>query len=569
MLIHSVKNKFQSGLGKFFSSSAIASISALLLLSGCGENRQVEPAQAPPISASWEKNFGAPTSAKPMTNFAAQRFLEHTSFGPTPTSIAELKSFGMNAWIDQQFAAPVSQIDASFSENWDSNETPGLSGRPYFELFEKKFIGLSLSAPDQLRLRTTWGLSQFIVVSELKVQSFAIAQYFNTVQNQAFGNFADLLRAVAKSPSMGAYLDNISNKKEGICDSCSVNENFARELMQLFTLGVVKLNKDGSLMRDANGKLLETYTQDDVQAMARALTGWDLLAREKAPPFLRTSTFRYPLLANWKEAHDTAEKKLLGKTIAAGGTAEQDLESVITILMNHPNIAPFVSTRLIQHFVTSDPSPAYVKRVASLFENNGQGVRGDLKALLKAILLDDEARRGDDATLADNHVGKVREPALFKLFMLRGMGCQMALTNPDGALDGVGNQKPFNPASVFSFFSPTYRAPGSMLLSPEQKLLTSSEFSARLGGISWIARESPQSFKEAGCHFDEFVDAYKKSKRDFINLVSARYFRGAMSPPLRDSAEKVIDRITWDTTESRVAYVLQFILATPSFGVIK
>ena len=501
-----------------------------------------------------------------VKTYAAARLLDHASFGPTDAAIADVKARGVEGWIDHQFALPASQIDASFAEDWDSNTTPGVLGRPYYELFPRAFMALMLSGDDQLRLRTTLALSQFIVITEGKIQSFGTAQYFNLLQNQAFGNFADLLRVVVKSPSMGVFLDNNQNKKEGVCDSCSINENFARELMQLFTLGVTRLNKDGSVQRDAAGKLIETYTQDDVQAMARALTGWDTVWN---PLGKRNGFYRLPMLAQWAGSHDTGEKKLLGKTIAAGGSAEQDLESVISILMTHSNIAPHVSLRMIQHLVTSDPSPAYLSRIASVFENNGSGVRGDMQALIRAILLDPEARRADDASVQERTFGKVREPVLHFSAKLRGMQCRTALSDINGNMYAVYNQQPFNPASVFSFYSPTYRAPGSLLLAPEQKLLTSQEFSGRLGGLSGIANTAPQNLSSAGCKLDEFATALSTSKRAFLNLASARYFRGSMPPPLRDSAEALVDQLTWMSPTEKAASMIQFLLFSPAFGVIK
>ena len=503
-----------------------------------------------------------------VKTYAASRFLDHASFGPNPTAIADLKARGMPGWIDAQFGLPASQIDASFSEDWNSNDTPGDLGRPYYELFTREFIKLQMSGSDQLRLRTTLALSQFIVVTEGKVQSFGIAQYFNLLQNYGLGNFADLLRAVTKNASMGYFLDNNTNKKEGACADCSLNENYARELMQLFTIGVTQLNQDGIVKRDSSGKLLETYTQDDVQAMARALTGWG--GKWPLPaPALRNSGYRYPMEAPWKEAHDTDVKKVLGKTIPAGGTAEQDLESVIIILMAHPNLAPFISLRMIQHLVTSNPSPAYIGRMSAVFDNNGSGVRGDMKALVRAILLDPEARRADDPSLQDGSVGKIREPILYSSAMLRGFQCTTGIRDPNGNIFNNWMQQPFNAPTVFGFYAPTHRAPGSQLLAPEQKLLTSQEFNNRLGGISWLADVGAKNMLDAGCKFDEFVTAYSKSSRDFLNLVSLRYFRGSMPASLRDTGELLISQQTWGSPANRAASVLQFLLTSPAFGVIK
>ena len=541
------------------------------LLSACGGTTSPSGqsvADLTPTFFTATVQFLTSSPAVEVKTYAAARFLDHASFGPNPSAIADLKARGVAGWIDAQFALPASQIDASFSEDWNSNDTPGDLGRPYYELFTREFLKLQMSGSDQLRLRTTLALSQFIVFTEGKVQSFGITQYFNVLQTYGLGNFADLLRAVSKSPSMGTFLDNTQNKKEGACADCSLNENYARELMQLFTIGVTQLNQDGSVKRDASGKLLETYTQDDVQAMARALTGWSGKWPTPAPG-LRNTGYRYPMEASWKEAHDTGEKKLLGKTIPAGGTAEQDLESVIIILMAHPNLAPFISLRMIQHLVTSNPSPAYIGRMSAVFANNGSGVRGDMQALVRAILLDPEARRADDPTYQDGSVGKIREPILFTSAMLRGFQCTTVIRDPNGNIFNNYMQTAFNAPTVFGFYAPTHRAPGSQLLAPEQKLLTSQEFNNRLGSFLWLADVGTKNMADAGCKFDEFVTAYNKSSRDFLNLVSQRYFRGSMPASLRDTGEMLITQQTWGSPANRAASVLQFLLTSPAFGVIK
>ncbi|MES2297744.1 MAG: DUF1800 domain-containing protein [Pseudomonadota bacterium] len=548
----------------------VLGVIAASLLAACGNGER--GANMPSLLAGSVSAVPASTlPAAEIKTYAAARFLEHASFGPTPAAITDLKARGLAGWIDYQYTLPAAQIDATFAENWNSNDTPGDLAEPYYELFRREFGLLTLNDPAQLRLRTTWALSQFIVVNEGTVQSFGIAQYFNLLHANSLGNFADLLRAITLSPGMGQFLGNTQNRKTGACDTCALNENFSRELMQLFTLGVTRLNADGSVMRDAAGKPLETYTQNDVQAMARALTGWESVSL--APPGLRHSQHRYPLVESFKGSHDSEEKKLLGQTIAAGGTAAQDLDAVIKILMAHPNIAPFVSLRLIQHLVTSNPSPAYRTRIAAVFDNNGSGVKGDLKAVVRAILLDPEARAADDAAVQTPAIGKIREPALYVSALLRGLSCTKVLRSPDGHLQLTSHlQNPFDPASVFSFYPPTYLTPGSLLLAPEQKLLTSAEFNARLGMFNWTAEKAPQNFAAAGCNVDEFVNALSKSKRDFLNLASARFFRGAMAPNLRVAGDALLDQMNqanYFTPKLKTLTALQFLLTSPTFGVIK
>ena len=510
-------------------------------------------------------NFLSGTPAAEVKTYAASRFLDHASFGPHPDSIAELKALGIPGWIDAQFALPASQIDGTFSEDWDASKTPDNLKASYYEFFTREFINLMLSGKDQLRLRTTLALSQFIVVTEGKVQSFATIQYFNLLQNNSLGNFSDLIRAIVKSHSMASFLDNISNVKEGACANCSVNENFSRELMQLFTLGLTQLNQDGSAKRDVDGKLLETYTQDDVQAMARAMTGWT--SKPPFPPGLRNSFYRYPLAGVFKDMHDTGEKQLLGKIIPAGGTAEQDLESVVAILMAHPNLAPFISLRMIQHLVTSNPSPAYISRMTAVFNNNGSDVRGDMKALVRAILLDPEARRADDPALQDNSVGKIREPILFFSAVLRGLQCSSAMRDVFGITVAPSTQSPFNPPTVFGFYPPNYTAPGSQIMAPELKLITSQELSYRYGNFLG-GDGSYQFMTSGGCKLDEFAAAYDSSKRDFLNLVDQRYFRGSMPPTLRKAGTVLLDQASDSSSQGRVMDVLKLLLISPAFGVI-
>jgi len=366
------------------------------------------------------------------------------------------------------------------------------------------------------------------------------------------------------SHARGLYLDNIQLRRtSGECRSCAPNENYARELMQLFTVGVVKLELDGSVQRAPDKSPLETYQQKDVQELARALTGWTYGTESFGDDQGRYEGKLVP--DSWEPTHDKGAKTVLGTVIPAGGNAAQDLRAAVAVLAAHPNMAPFVSIRLIQHLVTSDPTPAYITRVASVFNNNGQGVRGDMKAVVKAILLDPEARRGD-VLGADSHAfGKMREPFLWYTGLLRGMGCTTALKWNDGGIANV-DQMPYNPESVFSFYAPTDRAPGSNLLAPEQRLLNASELSNRLGGMT-INNEA--SAIAAGCDSAGFARAFSTSPQAFADLVSERYFRGAMPVVLRQNLIDLAPEMWGDTPHEKAARLLLYALATPYYGVIR
>jgi hypothetical protein len=240
---------------------------------------------------------------------------------------------------------------------------------------------------------------------------------------------------------------------------------------------------------------------------------------------------------SWRATHDWNAKVILGVNFPAGRDASKELDAVVDVLMNHPNIAPFVSLRLIQHLVTSDPSPQYIARVGQVFRNNGAGVAGDMKAVIRAILLDPEARQGDrlDA-LASTRIGKIREPLSWYVAALRGLDCKKALRYSEGGVVQPNQQNALSPATVFGFYLPTDRAPGSNLLAPEQKLLNTSELSSRFGGWALSALNDPLGTNnDAGCQIDDLTKMLERSPREFVDSLNLRYFRGAMPPLLRTS----------------------------------
>jgi uncharacterized protein (DUF1800 family) len=288
------------------------------------------------------------------------------------------------------------------------------------------------------------------------------------LMNFAFGNFREIMYEVTLSPAMGEFLDMVNNPKPDPARNIEPNENYARELLQLFTVGECELNADGTCRVDAAGAPVPTYDQDTVENLARALTGWTYPPRPGVASRFPNPPFYLGRMVPFEAQHDTAAKTLFGnRAIPAGQTAVQDVNAALDIIFSHPNTGPFIGKQLIQHLVTSNPSPAYVARVTAAFNNNGQGVRGDMKAVLRAVLLDAEAR-GDLKTAAD--YGKLREPALLVTGVIRAL---------NGASDGVYllgqssnmGQNVFQAPSVFSFYPPNFPAPGTTIPGPPFKLM--------------------------------------------------------------------------------------------------
>lgn len=540
----------------------------VLLLTACsgGAGDDGASAPAPPAAGSPDPEPGAGATAPtaPVSYYAAARFADQASFGATPALVAEIQSKGFAGWIDAQFALPVSQIDGSAIARYDS-EVAGEGARAWNHGTARLHASL-IDAPDQLRRRVSWSLSQFIVTAMNKIEPYGALTWSNLLQRQAFGNYGALLRATATSPAMGWYLDNLSNRPTSReCSWCAPNENYARELMQLFALGVVELNIDGTPRRDAAGKPIETYSQKDVEELARALTGWAYGGNYDRTDYRRYDGELVP--DPWSAAHDRGAKTVLGQSFPANAGAAEELDTVVKLLMGHRNIAPFVSLRLIQHLVTSDPSPAYLARVATVFRNNGQGVAGDLRAVVKAILLDPEARRGDVPGIEANGFGKMREPVLWYTGLLRGLGCREPLRWNDGvdASLAIPAQRPYDAASVFSFYLPTDRAPGSNLLAPEQRLLNAEELSWRLNTAIANGVLRPAT----SCDASAFGRAFASSPAAFADLVSERYFRGAMPAALRQELVALAPTLWGATPDHKAINLLQFALASPYYGVIR
>ena len=499
------------------------------------------------------------TSATPtnVNAYAAARFLEQASWGPTPASVAAVQRLGIEGWIDQQLAMKASDLNApNYVIDYEMNNRAAQDLA--FSWFRARFNDVGLGGADQLRQRMAWALYNFIVLGQIG-QALGQVEYYNMMQRGALGKFPDLIRAVSLNPTMGAFLNNNENT------AGKPNENYARELMQLFTVGLTMLSSDGAILRDAQGRSIETYTQADVIMATKALSGWqnDWKQTPKSDGENARTPMRPRTSAN---AHDTTQKTLLGTVIPAGQTIQQDLESVISILVTHPNTSPFVVKRLIQSLVSSDPSPEYIARVGYVFIQTG----GDLGKVAKAILMDPEARAGDDPKYQFPRIGKIKEPILFHMSFLRALGCKSAVSsrnNPSYLYDA--QQNPYQALSVFGFFAPNHKAPEALTPAPEQKLLTADEFNNRAGNFSWQAG-APLNFANAGCELDLFVQAAAKSDDELIALISQRFFKGAMPPTLLAGARNLLKTtLVNETPTNKFTKLLQVLLISPTFGVVK
>ncbi len=466
-----------------------------------------------------------------MSGTAAARFLEQATWGPTQGSVAELERVGINQWLKAQFALNTSDIP--------DQPLVASDGKPNRDLapVQEAFFANAVNGRDQLRQRVAFALSQIWVVSaESGVNvAYAYPPYWRIFRDNAFGNYRDVIKAVTLNPAMGRYLNMANNNKADAATGTAANENYARELMQLFTLGLNQLNMDGTPVVDGNGAPVATYDQTVVTNMAKVFTGWTYptapgkKARENNPPYYLGRMFAV------EAEHDTSAKTIFGgNTIPAGQTAEQDLDMVIEDLMKQPTMAPFVSQQLIEHLVTSNPSPGYVQRVASVFRDNGSGVTGDLKAVVEAILTDEEARAGDEASAAVDPVfGHLREPVLFLAGVLRGLNATLGSASRIDVYANQMGEDLFRAPSVFSYFSPQYRTSGG-LLGPEFQIYSTATAAARADVVNRMLYGHLDGSTKVD--LTPFVEQAQQAGA-LAQAINTSFLHGAMSAGLEQAVE--------------------------------
>jgi len=407
----------------------------------------------------------------------ADRLLEQTTFGPTTALITQVQYSGLQGFLTAQYALPITKYPLP------------ASGETGLGAVQQRFFVQNLTAQDQLRQRVAFALSQIFVIGGAKVTDpTGYTNYLQLLENDSFTNYRQIMQDVTLSPAMGDWLDMVNNGKPNVSQGDHANENYAREFMQLFTIGTSQLNPDGSYQLDSGGNQIPTYTQDTVEAFAVAYTGWTYpLTPGGTQQTYNPAYWTGPMVAV-DSNHDTTAKQLLvypgasgGGLLPAGQSAAQDLQGAMDNVFNHPNVGPFVANELIQHLVTSNPSPAYIQRVASAFNDNGSGVRGDMKAVITAILMDPEARRGDDPATAVGTDGHLQEPILYMTGLLRAFGATSDGSNLAYYGGDMGQQALFSP-SVFNFYSPSYVIPGTTMYGPEFQILTTA---TSLNRVNW------------------------------------------------------------------------------------
>ena len=532
--------------------------------------------------------LGSPSTA-PVTIYGsvaivsaadAVRFLEQSSFGPTEATIAAVQTLGIPAYLTQQLNMSPSGYPAYGAVSATDTRVVCPTGsqqclRNYYSTFPvaMRFFQNAIKGQDQLRQRVAWALAQIFVVSGVKTSvTYAVSDYQQLLASEAFGNFRSLLTDVTLSPMMGTYLDMVNNDKPSGTDN--PNENYARELMQLFTIGTVMLNNDGTPKLDGSGNTIPTYDQDTVEGFAHVFTGWTYPPATGASTAWTATPWFRGKMPGIAEHHDTGSKKLLGTTVLpAGQTQDKDLQDAIDNIYNHPNVGPFICKQLIQFLVTSNPTPQYVARVAAVFNNNGHGTRGDLKAVVQAILLDAEAR-GD--VKADPSYGKLREPVLFMTTVLRSLG---GTTQSDGqfpfeyAAIALG-QNVFSPNTVFNFYPPNYPLAGTSLVAPAMGIYNTNTAAARSDFINlllsppYFVPPDPSAVNPTGTFADTGSwTGIAGDKSMLIKKINTIFFHGAMSSTLNAALGQIIDAIPSTDRATRARSALYVALTSPEFQV--
>ena len=567
----------------------------------------------------------------PATDADAVRFLAQATFGPTAADIAHVRDVGYDAWLAEQFATPAS-TETQYLD-WVSSTWPDeyLYDDTRMEIWTINSIGTpdpsragypGNAATDQLRQRVAFALSEIFVVSNsngtLAYQPWALASYYDMLAADAFTNYRTLLEDVTKHPAMGIFLSMIQNQKEDPEQNIHPDENYAREIMQLFSVGLKQLNPDGTPVL-AGGQEVPTYDQGTVRGFAAVFTGWDWnndgppVCSDDGDPYLccNEDTYFWCGPANYDDPgwqrpmqpvehyHDhSSDKQLLvypgvalaNGVLVHGGDAQAELTNALDNIFNHPNVGPFIATRLIERLVTSNPSPAYVQRVAQTFANNGAGVRGDLKAVIRAILLDPEARYGQ--WQRPDTFGKLREPLLKITQMWRAMdarsnGGRVASLRPWPPIEDQIGQASLRSPTVFNFFKPDYAQPGEVethgLYSPEFQILTDTMVVATPNFL----------FHEVFCNFTASDDCWASDDpatlqmnedRDaalaasdpaaLVDDYNALFMAGQMSPFMRNVLVARLNQMSVDDYGNglgrrRVQHALYLILNSPEYSIQK
>lgn len=503
-------------------------------------------------------------AAQKTTAAPVVRFLEQATFGPTPDLISHVQRVGFTAFLDEQFSMPL-QTYPNLGY-WPSNPPMTCTDACYRDNYtmyplQARFFQNALTGPDQLRQRVAFALNQILVISavnpKLRLPS-RMLPYLEVLDRNAFGNFRQLLTDITLNPGMGRYLDMVGNHKK------APNENYARELLQLFSVGVNQLNLDGTPKLDGTGQPIPTYDQSAITNFARVFTGWVF-----APsPALEIVNYFDPMVPGEPAAHDTSAKVLLnGVTLPAGQTAAADLQAALDNIFAHPNVAPFISQRLIQHLVTSNPSPAYVRRVATTFTKT----HGDMKAVIRAILLDSEAR---SAPVTNANYGHLREPVLWITSLLRAFNTTAATTDfvlGDSFLPSRIRmaQDLFRSPSVFNFYPPDHVIAGDSILGPEFAIYSTTTALARANfgyQVTYQKMETNPFYRPLGTWLDlSSLLPLAANPAGLVDTLNQRLVAGAMGTAMRDIIITSVTTIPSTDSLGRVRNAVYLVVTSPQY----
>ena len=511
-------------------------------------------------------NFFARNS---MDAFSAARLLHQGSMGPTLVEIQNAQGQSELQWLDAQLALPINyHRDYMVFTNDDEDFR-------YISRIDAWWKAV-MQSDDQLRQRVAFALSEILVVSDLnndlRSQPEGMVTYYDLLLTHAFGNFRDLLEAVTLSPIMGTYLSHLGNEKADDALNIRPDENYAREVMQLFTIGLDELNQDGTAKLDANGNTIATYGQAEIEGFARVFTGWTFAGSET---FKRKSRDYVAPMQAFEEYHSQKQKTLLnGDIIPQGYGAQESLQLALDNLFNHQNVAPFISKQLIQRLITSNPTPQYVERIASVFNDNGEGVRGDLAAVVKAIYLDNEARHYGSVL---SYQGKIKEPLLKTVQFWRNLNAR----SPEGyyktwnLVDRYG-QGPMQSSSVFNFFRPDYQ-PAQLrtnsLVAPELQIAGDATIigtmNEHFADLVWSTAEAHTDLNPSGIYV-YIINDMNTLKNNGVNYLldqyNVLYFAGSMSSDTRQALLDLDAYFDDDQYRERVSYLLYMIAISPEFN---
>ncbi|KZW98627.1 hypothetical protein JL49_22065 [Pseudoalteromonas luteoviolacea] len=508
-------------------------------------------------------------SINAMTQKQAAALLHQGTLGPTHAEIKAATGKSEEEWINAQLES-LTTYHMPLLENYPNKDQPSHINR--IDTWWKA----SLSAPDQLRQRVAFALSEIFVVSDassaLRGEPEGMTNYYDMLLKNAFGNFRTLLESVTLSPVMGVYLSHLGNEKADLEKNIRPDENYAREVMQLFTIGLDELNLDGTVKLDKDGNTIPTYSQLEIGGFARVFTGWTFAysARWNRP----SKNYTLPMQP-FEDYHSNLEKHLLNDDIIPADTgAEESMKLALDNLFMHPNVAPFISKQLIQRLVKSNPTPAYIERVATIFNDNGQGERGDLAAVVKAILLDDEARK---YSVVLEHTGKIKEPILTKLHFWRTLNAASQVNRYyTWNLSTTYGQGPLLSPSVFNFFRPDHRPSellDSNLVVPELQIATDSNMisttNSHYSNLVWRMAErksalNPNTIYMYGeAHITLLEETGLHALLDHYDVV---YFAGSMSDETRSALIDLDSYFENRTSADRISQLLYMISLSPEFN---